>query len=180
MDPLRIPSSMSDGNLRASNGLRGLFRITWHAFFIVSAIFPAQRAWTRSCAVCGSEVDGGAFAKGVDPTELLDMVRRSTAGEMDVLGAMSHAGTGSEPGAPVFFARERSTHELVAMRLAGRTLDAAGRSDITLGVIALPGIGTAALPEAGAPPPSKSAVCRVLPLSQRVAISRSAPWVVGW
>ena len=85
----------------------------------------ALRGWARFCGQCGADLSGVVDAS---PDRLLDAVRAAAGAEYEVLGPMERA----EGGGAVYFARERSTGRIVALRLE-RDATAGAREQYSLG-----------------------------------------------
>jgi serine/threonine protein kinase len=84
---------------------------------------PGPTSW---CTQCGTEVQGwirycscGADLSGIAPgteearQELLEQVRQSVAGELELLGSLPYAGGGG----PAYFARRTESNVVVALRM---------------------------------------------------------------
>jgi hypothetical protein len=73
------------------------------------------RPWARFCTKCGQDVSGvgPSSQEHLSRTGLLDAVREAAADEYEVIGDMPRA----EGGGLVYFARERGSGRLVALRL---------------------------------------------------------------
>jgi hypothetical protein len=70
-------------------------------------------AGARFCTRCGSDLSGiGLMGRGIPRAELPAGLERATAGKYEILGELAGA-----EGGPVYFARERVTSGIVALRL---------------------------------------------------------------
>ena len=75
----------------------------------------AIRGWARFCGYCGADLSGAAASDGdtAGSAEMLEAVKEAVATDYEVLGEMSR----SEGGGAVYFARDRQTNRIVALRL---------------------------------------------------------------
>lgn len=74
----------------------------------------AISGWARFCSFCGADLSGADATAGDGGNDaMLDAVRHAVAGDYDVLGQMSR----TEGGGAVYFARDRNTQRIVALRL---------------------------------------------------------------
>jgi hypothetical protein len=73
----------------------------------------AISGWARFCSYCGADLSGADATGGDGSDAMLDAVRQAVAGDYDVLGQMSR----TEGGGAVYFARDRNTKRIVALRL---------------------------------------------------------------
>lgn len=70
-------------------------------------------AGARFCTRCGSDLSGiGSMGRGIPRAELAAGLERAAAGKYEILGELAGA-----EGGPVYFARERGTSGIVALRL---------------------------------------------------------------
>ena len=88
------------------------------------------RGWGRFCGQCGSDLSGVA-AGGADatPDRLREAVRQAAGQTYDVLGQMDR----SEGGGVVYFAKEKDSGKIVALRLQKDAPAADGRERYNLG-----------------------------------------------
>ena len=70
------------------------------------------RKWGRFCTCCGTDLSGVEFA-GTPDAELMAAVQDASGGDYEVLGEMRHV----DGGGLVYFAREKGTRTLIALRL---------------------------------------------------------------
>jgi hypothetical protein len=91
----------------------------------------ALRGWGRFCSQCGADLSGVAPGSGQDTSvdQLLAAVKEAAGHRYDVLGQMDRA----EGGGVVYFAREKATDHIVALRLQRRAASAPGRGHYDLG-----------------------------------------------
>lgn len=73
----------------------------------------AIRGWARFCSYCGADLSGAVAADGGDSALMLEAVKEAVSADYDVLGQMAR----SEGGGAVYFARDRQTNRIVALRL---------------------------------------------------------------
>ncbi len=74
----------------------------------------AIRGWARFCSYCGADLSGAAASGTAGESDaMLAAVKEAVAGDYEVLGQMSR----SEGGGAVYFARDRHTKRIVALRL---------------------------------------------------------------
>lgn len=73
------------------------------------------RGWARFCSFCGADLSGAAPATddAAGQAAMLAALNEAVAADYDVLGEMSR----SEGGGAVYFARDRATNKIVALRL---------------------------------------------------------------
>lgn len=90
----------------------------------------ALRGWGRFCSQCGADLSGVAPGSGQDTSvdQLLAAVKEAAGHRYEVLGQMDRA----EGGGVVYFAREKATGHIVALRLQRRAASAPGRSQYDL------------------------------------------------
>lgn len=73
---------------------------------------PAQEGWRRYCPQCGADLS--VFSSGMQSAvELLEAVREAASDEFEILGEADQ----TEGGGRVYFARNRSSGGIVALRL---------------------------------------------------------------
>lgn len=87
---------------------------------------PAQADWRRYCPQCGADLSGYS-SKPQSPAEMLKAVREAAPDQLEVLGEMDQ----TEGGGRVYFARDRNTGGIVALRLTPRE-DASGSNEYAL------------------------------------------------
>jgi hypothetical protein len=88
------------------------------------------RGWGRFCSQCGADLSGVAPGEGgASSDRLLEAVRQSAGSTYEVLGQMDR----SEGGGVVYFARERDSGKIVALRLQKEAPAADGRERYNLG-----------------------------------------------
>lgn len=159
----------------------------------------AIKGWARFCSYCGADLTGAAPKEGdaVERALMLEAVKEAVSAEYEVLGEMSR----TEGGGAVYFALDRNTKRIVALRLqregegdefsVGLTtaLKPIARS---LGVRTAPTQALSAMPQvpaanpapavprppAPAAPPAASAAPPPLPPAQR-ALSTRAKVMLG-
>ena len=75
----------------------------------------AIKGWARFCSYCGADLTGAAPKEGdaVERALMLEAVKEAVSADYDVLGEMSR----TEGGGAVYFALDRSTKRIVALRL---------------------------------------------------------------
>jgi hypothetical protein len=75
----------------------------------------AIKGWARFCSFCGADLTGAAPKEGdaVERALMLEAVKEAVSAEYDVLGEMSR----TEGGGAVYFALDRNTKHIVALRL---------------------------------------------------------------
>ena len=75
----------------------------------------AIKGWARFCSFCGADLTGAAPKEGdaVERALMLEAVKEAVSAEYDVLGEMSR----TEGGGAVYFACERKSNKIVALRL---------------------------------------------------------------
>jgi hypothetical protein len=73
----------------------------------------AVGSWDRFCGSCGADLTAGEPGDGSSPEALLEAVRNAAGARYEVLGQMNR----SDGGGIVYFARERKTGNLTALRL---------------------------------------------------------------
>jgi Sel1 repeat len=75
----------------------------------------AIRGWARFCSYCGADLSGAAAGEGdaAGSVAMLEAVKEAVSGDYEVLGEMSR----NEGGGAVYFARDRQTNKIVALRL---------------------------------------------------------------
>jgi len=73
------------------------------------------KGWARFCSYCGADLTGAAPKEGdaVERALMLEAVKEAVSADYDVLGEMSR----TEGGGAVYFACERQTNKIVALRL---------------------------------------------------------------
>lgn len=73
------------------------------------------KGWARFCSYCGADLTGAAPKEGdaVERALMLEAVKDAVSADYDVLGEMSR----TEGGGAVYFACERKTNKIVALRL---------------------------------------------------------------
>lgn len=71
------------------------------------------RPWGRFCPNCGLDVLGQVEAPDADPTEMRAAIEESITGDYELLGEMRR----KEGGGRVYFAREKSSGRIAALRL---------------------------------------------------------------
>ena len=86
----------------------------------------AQADWRRYCPQCGFDLSGYS-SELQSPADLLNAVREAAPDQLEILGEMDRA----EGGGRVYFARDRNTGGIVALRLT-RQKDAGGSEDYAL------------------------------------------------
>ncbi len=117
----------------------------------------ALRGWLRYCSHCGADLSGVApdSGPGTSRAQLLEAVREAAGQTYEVLGEMPRV----EGGGIVYFARERATGKIGALRLQQREAAPDGRKRYELGrtrmldAVVQDLVGPAAS-EAPAPPPA--------------------------
>ena len=72
----------------------------------------AVEGWTRYCS-CSADLSGIAPGTESERRELIDQVRQSIAGELELLGSLPYAGGGG----PAYFARRTEGNAVVALRM---------------------------------------------------------------
>lgn len=122
----------------------------------------AVKGWARFCSYCGADLTGAAPKEGdaVERALMLEAVKDAVSADYEVLGEMSR----TEGGGAVYFALERSTGRIVALRLQREAGDEFSVGLTTalkpiarsLGVKAPPTQALSALsrPESPPPPPT--------------------------
>lgn len=75
----------------------------------------AIKGWARFCSYCGADLTGAAPKEGdaVERALMLEAVKEAVSAEYEVLGEMSR----TEGGGAVYFALDRNTKRIVALRL---------------------------------------------------------------
>ena len=73
------------------------------------------KGWARFCSFCGADLTGAAPKEGdaVERALMLEAVKEAVSADYDVLGEMSR----TEGGGAVYFACERKSNKIVALRL---------------------------------------------------------------
>ena len=111
--------------VRPAEGARGASREMWlDVLRQLDASTPGPRetcvacrkavsSWDRFCGSCGADLSAGDPGDGASPEALLEAVRSAAGTRYEVIGQMNR----SDGGGNVYFARERKTGTLTALRL---------------------------------------------------------------
>ena len=111
--------------VRPADGARGASREMWlDVLRQLDASTPGPRetcvacgkavsSWDRFCGSCGADLSAGDPGDGASPEALLEAVRSAAGAKYEVIGQMHR----SDGGGNVYFARERKTGNLTALRL---------------------------------------------------------------
>lgn len=111
--------------VRPAEGAKGASREMWlDVLRQLDATTPGPRetcvacgkgvsSWDRFCGSCGADLSAGDAGDGGSPEALLEAVRNAAGAKYEVIGQMNR----SDGGGNVYFARERKTGNLTALRL---------------------------------------------------------------
>jgi len=136
----------------------------------------AVGSWDRYCGNCGADLTGAAAGGDTSPDQLLQAVREAAGERYEVIGEMDR----SDGGGNVYFARERSSGKLTALRLRRESSAAHGSPQYSLGrTTVLKSVAESLGVSHGGPPPRPAPPVKpqapVVPAAAAVAVPPSPP-----